>query len=272
MTAWGNIELAVEAMRAGAQSFVQKPWDNAELVQVLQREVERGRGVREQSERHRREEREGLLIQRALLPAALPSTDAFRRCRRVAAGERLRRRLLRRVYVRADDARSVDRRRGRQGTAGGAADVEPAGGGARVRARIVAAARDLRQRQSAAVRSDDRRPLRDVLLRAARAEPRDDRATPTPVTIRRCSRVPTARIERLTAGGTVLGVFPDARLSNRRNVALRSRRSPAALHRRHHRSAQRRRRGVRRRSPGGRTARASPASMRRRCIERCSTE
>jgi sigma-B regulation protein RsbU (phosphoserine phosphatase) len=77
MTAWGNIELAVEAMRSGAQSFVQKPWDNTELVQVLQREVERGRGLREQSDRHQREEREGLMIQRALLPATLPTTEAF---------------------------------------------------------------------------------------------------------------------------------------------------------------------------------------------------
>jgi sigma-B regulation protein RsbU (phosphoserine phosphatase) len=77
MTAWGNIDLAVEAMRVGAQSFVQKPWDNSGLVQVLQREVERGRGLREQSERHQREEREGLLIQRALLPATLPATEAF---------------------------------------------------------------------------------------------------------------------------------------------------------------------------------------------------
>ena len=77
MTAWGNIDLAVEAMRAGAQSFVQKPWDNAALVQVVQREVERGSERREQSERHHREEREGLLIQRALLPATLPTTDAF---------------------------------------------------------------------------------------------------------------------------------------------------------------------------------------------------
>jgi sigma-B regulation protein RsbU (phosphoserine phosphatase) len=78
MTAWGNIELAVEAMRTGAQSFVQKPWDNADLVRVLQREVERGRGLREQSARHHREEREALLIQRALLPAALPGNDVFR--------------------------------------------------------------------------------------------------------------------------------------------------------------------------------------------------
>src|SRR5262245_47538759 len=27
MTAWGDIDLVVRAMRAGAQSFVQKPWD-----------------------------------------------------------------------------------------------------------------------------------------------------------------------------------------------------------------------------------------------------
>ena len=29
MTAWGSVELAVEAMRRGARDFIQKPWDNA---------------------------------------------------------------------------------------------------------------------------------------------------------------------------------------------------------------------------------------------------
>ena len=53
MTAWGNIELAVDAMRAGAQSFVQKPWDNAALVQILQREVANGRGARQRARRTR---------------------------------------------------------------------------------------------------------------------------------------------------------------------------------------------------------------------------
>ena len=77
MTAWGNIELAVAAMRDGAQSFVQKPWDNAALVQILQREVANGRGKRHQSEVHAREHSEALLIQRALLPASLPSTARF---------------------------------------------------------------------------------------------------------------------------------------------------------------------------------------------------
>jgi sigma-B regulation protein RsbU (phosphoserine phosphatase) len=77
MTAWGNIDLAVEAMRSGAQSFVQKPWDNADLVQVLLREAERGRGLRVQSAHHQREERDALLIQRALLPATLPGNEHF---------------------------------------------------------------------------------------------------------------------------------------------------------------------------------------------------
>ena len=77
MTAWGNIELAVAAMRAGAQSFVQKPWDNRALIQVLEREVADGRGVRAQSARHELEQRDALLIQRALMPAVLPVTERF---------------------------------------------------------------------------------------------------------------------------------------------------------------------------------------------------
>jgi phosphoserine phosphatase RsbU/P len=77
MTAWGNIELAVAAMRAGAQSFVQKPWDNRALIQVLEREVREGRDARARSDRHALEQRDALLIQRALMPATLPVTDRF---------------------------------------------------------------------------------------------------------------------------------------------------------------------------------------------------
>lgn len=35
MTAWGSIELAVEAMRCGAQDFIEKPWDNERLITIL---------------------------------------------------------------------------------------------------------------------------------------------------------------------------------------------------------------------------------------------
>jgi DNA-binding NtrC family response regulator len=40
MTAWGNVELAVEAMRRGARDFIQKPWENDRLLAILRTQVE----------------------------------------------------------------------------------------------------------------------------------------------------------------------------------------------------------------------------------------
>ncbi len=37
MTAWGSIDLAVEAMRRGARDFIIKPWDNQKLLETLRR-------------------------------------------------------------------------------------------------------------------------------------------------------------------------------------------------------------------------------------------
>src|ERR1035437_3537551 len=45
MTAWGSVELAVEAMRRGARDFIQKPWDNARLSAILKTQIELGRAV-----------------------------------------------------------------------------------------------------------------------------------------------------------------------------------------------------------------------------------
>lgn len=39
MTAWGTVDLAVEAMRRGVRDFVQKPWDNPKLLQTLRKQV-----------------------------------------------------------------------------------------------------------------------------------------------------------------------------------------------------------------------------------------
>ncbi|HEV2273460.1 MAG TPA: sigma-54 dependent transcriptional regulator [Acidobacteriaceae bacterium] len=47
MTAWANVELAVEAMRRGARDFIQKPWDNARLLTILRTQVELRRAVRQ---------------------------------------------------------------------------------------------------------------------------------------------------------------------------------------------------------------------------------
>ena len=45
MTAWGNVELAVEAMRRGARDFVQKPWDNERLLTIVRTQVELHRAL-----------------------------------------------------------------------------------------------------------------------------------------------------------------------------------------------------------------------------------
>src|SRR5499427_1325163 len=46
MTAWGTVDIAVEAMRRGARDFVQKPWDNARLLATLRTQVALGRALR----------------------------------------------------------------------------------------------------------------------------------------------------------------------------------------------------------------------------------
>jgi len=58
MTAWGSVELTVEAMRHGARDFVQKPWDNARLLSILRTQIELGRALR----RGERLERENELL------------------------------------------------------------------------------------------------------------------------------------------------------------------------------------------------------------------
>jgi DNA-binding NtrC family response regulator len=46
MTAWGTVDLAVEAMRRGARDFIQKPWENERLLAVVRTQVELGRALR----------------------------------------------------------------------------------------------------------------------------------------------------------------------------------------------------------------------------------
>jgi DNA-binding NtrC family response regulator len=46
MTAWGSVDLAVEAMRRGARDFIQKPWDNARLLSIARTQIELSRALR----------------------------------------------------------------------------------------------------------------------------------------------------------------------------------------------------------------------------------
>ncbi|HEV8415192.1 MAG TPA: SpoIIE family protein phosphatase [Bryobacteraceae bacterium] len=65
MTAWGSIDLAVEAMRRGACDFVQKPWDNERVLAAIRKQAA--------SERGRRSELEiAAAVQQKLFPRSAP--------------------------------------------------------------------------------------------------------------------------------------------------------------------------------------------------------
>ena len=72
MTGWGSIDTAVEAMRRGAKSFVQKPWEDVTLLEIVEREVAEGRAARRRDHKQQREQEEARLIQRGLLPTTTP--------------------------------------------------------------------------------------------------------------------------------------------------------------------------------------------------------
>jgi sigma-B regulation protein RsbU (phosphoserine phosphatase) len=63
MTAWGSIDLAVEAMRRGACDFVQKPWDNERVLAAIRKQAD--------SDRRRKSELEiAATVQQKLFPRA----------------------------------------------------------------------------------------------------------------------------------------------------------------------------------------------------------
>src|SRR6478735_11469812 len=74
MTGWGSVDTAVEAMRRGARSFVQKPWEDVALLEILEREIEEAQATKRRDAKQQREFEEARLIQRGLLPATLPQT------------------------------------------------------------------------------------------------------------------------------------------------------------------------------------------------------
>jgi DNA-binding NtrC family response regulator len=82
MTAWGTIEVAVEAMRRGARDFVQKPWENARLLSILRTQIELSQALRkvarlEAENRLQRAEGRPTLI--AESPAMRPVLDLLAR-------------------------------------------------------------------------------------------------------------------------------------------------------------------------------------------------
>ncbi len=73
MTAWGSVDVAVEAMRRGARDFIQKPWENARLLSVLRTQVELSGALR----RGQRLEAENRLLRAEGLPKFIANSEAM---------------------------------------------------------------------------------------------------------------------------------------------------------------------------------------------------
>ncbi len=74
MTAWGNVDLAVEAMRRGARDFVQKPWENERLSTIIRTQLE----LREALRRGQTLEAENQLLRGDHLPTMIAQAPAMR--------------------------------------------------------------------------------------------------------------------------------------------------------------------------------------------------
>ncbi len=74
MTAWGSVDLAVEAMRRGARDFVQKPWENERLASIVRTQLELSEAIR----RGQRLEAENQLLRGDNLPTMIAEAPSMR--------------------------------------------------------------------------------------------------------------------------------------------------------------------------------------------------
>jgi phosphoserine phosphatase RsbU/P len=94
MTGWATVGLAVEAMQRGVGDFVEKPWVNARLLEIVEKQITIGRGRREERRRkleqvrtqselahhvqqQGREIEEARAIQQGFLPKEIPQLAGY---------------------------------------------------------------------------------------------------------------------------------------------------------------------------------------------------
>jgi len=67
MTAWGTMDLAIQAMQRGATDFILKPWDNAAVLASLRAQISRRQSERAQQRRVEQENLEARRVQEQLI-------------------------------------------------------------------------------------------------------------------------------------------------------------------------------------------------------------
>jgi sigma-B regulation protein RsbU (phosphoserine phosphatase) len=77
MTAWGSIDLAVQAMHMGARDFIQKPWDNNHLLHLAEKHIGVHRAEQLRKFKQNYEMEEAIAVQRRLMPTGLPKVPGI---------------------------------------------------------------------------------------------------------------------------------------------------------------------------------------------------
>jgi sigma-B regulation protein RsbU (phosphoserine phosphatase) len=77
MTAWGSVELAVEAMHRGVGDFVLKPWNNRQLLEILRTQLAQGASRRRELQAEEREREDVEEVQRGFLPKEIPQMAGY---------------------------------------------------------------------------------------------------------------------------------------------------------------------------------------------------
>jgi len=73
MTAWGNVNIAVESIKRGARDFIQKPWENERLLSLIRVHAE----LRQALRRARRLELENQLLRAEGMPEFIASAPSM---------------------------------------------------------------------------------------------------------------------------------------------------------------------------------------------------
>ena len=68
LTAWGNVDLAVNAMKSGASDFIEKPWRNDALLEKVELLTRRGREVRSMQRITDYEKQDAQQVQMRIVP------------------------------------------------------------------------------------------------------------------------------------------------------------------------------------------------------------
>ncbi|HEV2115280.1 MAG TPA: SpoIIE family protein phosphatase [Terriglobales bacterium] len=80
MTAWGNMELAIEAMRRGARDFIQKPWNNQQVLEALRAHISDHQKTLRRAGDWKQEMTDAREVQQHFLAQPVPDLSGYEIC------------------------------------------------------------------------------------------------------------------------------------------------------------------------------------------------